>query len=96
MIVKTVHVQTYTLNEHRCLRASSCLTYSFGLEPDVMQWQRQHFPGWIDLYTAVLCSAVLNTKENAPEWKCCSDTKPAGIQMSPKCVVELMLPLGFI
>lgn len=38
----------------------------------------------------------LKHKGNAPAWKCGSDTKPAGNQMSLRRVVELMLPLPFI
>ena len=38
----------------------------------------------------------LKHKGNAPAWKCSSDTKPAGNQMSPRRVVELMLPLLFV
>lgn len=38
----------------------------------------------------------LKHKGNAPAWKCGSDTKPVGNQMSPRRVVELMLPLPFI
>ena len=38
----------------------------------------------------------LQHKGNAPAWKCGSDTKPAGNQMSLRRVGELMLPLSFI
>lgn len=38
----------------------------------------------------------LRHKGNAPAWKCGSDTKPAGNQMSPRRVVELMLPLPLV
>lgn len=46
------------------------------------------------LHRSTLLSC-LKHKGNAPAWKCGSDTKPAGNQMSLRRVVELMLPLPF-
>lgn len=68
-------------------------TSPFMFESGVMQRQRQHFLGWIDVsYTAELRSPVSDTKGMHLPGSV-SDTYPAGKQMSLRFIVKLMLQL---